>query len=60
MVKNPSVNAGDVGSIPVLGRSHGVGNSHPLQYTCLGNPIDREAWQVVVHEVTKSWTQPKD
>ena len=42
-VKNLPVNAGDVGSIPVLGRSPGVGNGHLLQYSCLENPTDRAA-----------------
>ena len=42
--KNPPVNAGDMGSIPGLERSHGVGNGNPLQHSCLENPIDREAW----------------
>ena len=44
MEKNLAANAGDiVGSIPGLGRSPGKGNGKPLQYSCLGNPIDREA-----------------
>ena len=60
MVKNPSVNAGDMGSIPGLGRYRGEGNSNPLQYSCLGNPIDRGAWQAIAHEVAKSWTQLRD
>ena len=41
---NPPANAGEVGSIPVSGRSPGEGNDHPLQYSCLGNPRDRGAW----------------
>ena len=53
MVKNPRTNAGDVGSIPGSGRSPGVGNDNPLQYSCLENPMDREAWQATVHEVEK-------
>ena len=47
MVKNPTVNArdaGDMGSIPELGRSPGGGNGNPLQYSCLENPMDRETW----------------
>ena len=59
MVKNPPANAGDIrhtGSIPGLGRSLGEGNGNPLQYSCLENPMDREAWQVTVHGVTKSQT----
>ena len=44
VVKNPPANAGDMGSIFVVGRSPGAGNGSPLQYSCLGNPIDQEAW----------------
>ena len=47
MVKNPPANAGnagDMGLIPVSGRSSGRGNGKPLQYSCLENPIDRGAW----------------
>ena len=44
---------GDVGLSPVLGRSPGEGNSNPLQYSCLGNPMDRGAWKVTVHGVAK-------
>ena len=58
VVKNPPAaagDAGDAGLIPGSGRSSGVGNSNPLQYSCLGNPMDREAWQATVYGVTKSW-----
>ena len=41
VAKNPSANAGDVGSIPGSGRSSGEGNGNPLQYSCLGKPMDR-------------------
>ena len=51
VVKN--LPAGDAGSIPGLGRSPGEGNGYPLQYTFLGNPTDRGAWQATVHGVTK-------
>ena len=44
VVKNPPVNAGDAGSIPGSGRSPGVGNGNPLQYSCLKNSMDRGAW----------------
>ena len=44
VVKNPPANAGDVGWIPGLGRSPGLGNSNPLQYSCQKNPMDRGAW----------------
>ena len=57
MVKNLPANAGDAHSIPGLGKSPGGGNGHPLQYSCLENPIDRVAWWVTVHEVTKSQTR---
>ena len=60
VVKNPPADAGDVrdtGSIPGLGRSPGEGNGNPLQYSCLGNPVDKGAWQTTVHGVEKSWTQ---
>ena len=60
MVKNPPVNAGDVGLIPGSGRSAGEGNGNPLQYPCLGNPMDRGAWWATVHRVAKSQTQLGD
>ena len=50
---------GDMGSIPGLGRSPGDGHGNPLQYSCLENPMDREAWWATVHRVTKSWTRLK-
>ena len=53
MVKNPPTNAGDTSSIPMSGRSSGGGNGNLLQGSCLGNPMDIEAWQSIVHEVTK-------
>ena len=53
VVKNLPANAGDVGSIPGTERSPGDGNGNPLQYSCLRNPINRGAWQAIVHEVTK-------
>ena len=43
VVKNPPTNAGDVGSIPCLGRSPGEGNGNPLQYSCLENPMERRS-----------------
>ena len=43
-VNNPPANAEDAGSILGLGRSPGKENGNPLQYSCLGNPMDREAW----------------
>ena len=48
--------AGDPGLIPGLGRSPGGGHGNPLQYSCLGNPIDRGAWQATVHGVIESQT----
>ena len=54
--KESACNAGDPGSIPGSRRSSGVGNGHPLQYSCLENSIDRGAWWVSVH--TSPW-QPQ-
>ena len=51
--KESVLNVGDLGSVPGLGRSPGVGNGNPLQYACLGNPMDRAAWWAAVHGVTK-------
>ena len=62
MVKNPPANAGDIrdmGSIPGSGRSPGRGNSNPLQYSCLENPMDRGDWWARVHRVSRSRTQLK-
>ena len=59
VVKNPPANAGavrDVSSIPESGRSPGEGNGNPLQYSCLGSPMGRGAWQAIVYGVTKSQT----
>ena len=56
VVKNLSANAGDVrdgGWIPWSGRSPGRGNSNSFQYSCLGNSMDRKAWQAIVQEVGK-------
>ena len=60
MVKNHPSNAGDAGYIPGSGRSPGEGNGNPLQYSCLGNSMDREAWRATVHRVTKSWIRLSD
>ena len=62
VVKNQPAKAGDVkdaGSIPGLGRSPGGENGHPLQYSCLENPMDGGAWWATVHGVTESRTQHK-
>ena len=56
-VKASASNVGDLGSIPGWGRSPGEGNGNPLQYSCLENPMDREAWQATVHGVEKSRTR---
>ena len=53
MVKNLPASAGDVGLIRGSGRSPGEGNDILLRYSCLENPMDRAAWQAIVHEVTK-------
>ena len=52
--KESAWNAGDLGSSPWLGRSPGEGNGNPLQYSCLENSMDREAWQATVHRVTNN------
>ena len=53
--KESVCNAGDLVSIPFLGRPAGEGNGNPLQYSCLENSMDRGAWQATVRGVTKSW-----
>ena len=57
VVMNLPANAGDAGLIPGSGRSPGEGNGSPLQYSCLGNPVDRGTWRATVHGVAKSQTQ---
>ena len=60
MVKNlpaSTGDAGDVGSVPGVGRSLGEGHGYPLQYSCLENPMDRGAWWTTVYGVAKSQTQ---
>ena len=52
-MQETTCNAGDPGSIPGLGRSPGEGNGNPLQYSCLGNPMDGGAWQATVHRVSR-------
>ena len=61
VVTNQAANAGDVreAGSQESGRSPGGGHDNPLQYSCLENPKDREAWQATVHRVTKSQTQLK-
>ena len=51
--KESTCQAGDIDSIPGLGRSPGEGNGNPLQHPCLGNPMDRGDWQATVHGVAK-------
>ena len=55
-VKNPPANAGDSSSIPGLERSPGGGSGNQLQFSSLGNPMDKGAWRATVHGVTKSRT----
>ena len=57
--KESAYNAGDLGSIPGLGRSPGEGNGNPLQYSCLENPMDRAACWATVNSVAKSQTRLK-
>ena len=56
VVKNLLASAGELGSIPGSGWSPGGGNDNPLQYSCLGNPMDKGAWWATVHGVAESWT----
>ena len=59
VVKNPPANAGDTrdsGLIPGMGQFRGGGNGNPLQYSCLGNPMDRGDWWAIVHGVAESGT----
>ena len=56
MVKNLPANGGDKGWIHGLGRFPGEGNGNPLQYSCLGNPMDRGAWETTVHGIAKNLT----
>ena len=63
VVKNPPANAWDLrdmGSIPGLGRSPEGGNGNPLQYSCLGNPMERGAWWATVRRIVKSQTRLSD
>ena len=59
-VKASACNAGDLGSIPGLGRSPGEENGNPLQYSCLEKPMDRGALWAIVHRVAKSQTRLSD
>ena len=59
MVKNPPANAGDardLGLIPGSRRPPGIRNGNPLQYSCLGNLMDRGAWRATAHGITESDT----
>ena len=61
IVKNPPANAGDIrdtGSVPGTGKS-AEGHGNPLQHSCLENPMDRGAWQAIVHRIAKMWTRIK-
>ena len=55
--KESTCNMEDLGLIPGLGRSPGGWHGNPLQYFCLDNPMDREAWHAAVHGVAQSWTR---
>ena len=56
VVKNLPANTGDKSSLPGPGRSSGEGNGNPVQYSCLGNPMDRGAWRAAVHRLAQSPT----
>ena len=60
MVKNPPASARDMGLIPGSGRSPGEGSGNPLQYSCLGNSMDRGAWWAIIHGAAKSRTRPRN
>ena len=63
MVKNPAANAGDAGhagSVSELRRSPGEGKGNPLQYSYLGNPMERGAWRTTVYGVTENRTGLSD
>ena len=60
VVKNPPAKTGDGGLVPGLGISPREGNGNPLQYSCLGNSMDRGAWWAIVHGVKKSGTRLSD
>ena len=60
MVKNTPANAGNVSSIPGSERPLGEGNDNPLHYSCLRNTMNRGAWRVAVHGLTKSLTRLSD
>ena len=63
MIKNLPANVGearDAGLIPGSGRSLGVGNGNPFQYSCLENSMDRGAWGAIAHGVSQSWTRLSD
>ena len=54
--KETACNARDLGSIPALGRYPGEGHGNLLQYSCLENPIDRDAWKATSHRIAQIWT----
>ena len=54
--KESACNLGELSLIPGSGRSPGEGNGNPLRYSCLGNPMNREAWRATVHRIEKSQT----
>ena len=63
VIKDPPVNAGDIrdtGRIPGLGRPPEVGHGHPLQYSCLKNPVDRGTWWTTIYKVAKNQTGLKE
>ena len=60
VVESLPASAGDASSVPGSGRSSARGNGNPLQYSYLGNPVDRGAWWATVPGVTKSWTRLSD
>ena len=53
LVKESSCNTVDLGSVPGSGKIPGEGNGNPLQYSCLGNPMDKRVWKAIVHGVSR-------
>ena len=60
VIRNLPAKAGEAGSISGLGRSPGVGNDNPLQYSCLDISMNRGAWQAIVYGAAKNWTRLRD
>ena len=58
--KESADNVGHLDSVRGLGKSPKEGHGNPLQYLCLGNPMDTGGWRAIAHGITKSWTWLSD